>query len=128
MFSGAVAFVTSTILALVLSIYMASAVGREKPNGWYNDLVPAPFVPEVRILGARVSRVWTAYLRGQLTVAVVVGILTTIMLYALGTPGALVLGVVGGVFNIIPTFGPIFAGIVAKDHAPTVARERARKG
>jgi predicted PurR-regulated permease PerM len=111
-FSGAVAFVTSTILALVLSIYIASAIGREKPSGWY-DLVPAPFVPEARILGARVARVWTDYLRGQLTVAVVVGILTTIVLFALGTPGALVLGVIGGVFNIIPTFGPIFAGFVA---------------
>ncbi|MEX1004220.1 MAG: AI-2E family transporter [Acidimicrobiia bacterium] len=111
-FSGAVAFVTSTILALVLSIYIASAMGRERSSGWY-ELVPAPFVPEARILGARVSRVWTAYLRGQLTVAVVVGILTTIVLYALGTPGALVLGVIGGVFNIIPTFGPIFAGVVA---------------
>ena len=111
-FSGAVAFVTSTILALVLSIYIASAIGRDKQSVWY-DLVPAPFLPEARILGIRVARVWTAYLRGQLTVAVVVGILTTIVLFALGTPGALVLGVIGGVFNIIPTFGPIFAGIVA---------------
>jgi predicted PurR-regulated permease PerM len=111
-FGGAVALVTSTILALVLSIYIASAIGREKQSGWYN-LVPAPYVPEVRILGARVSRVWTDYLRGQLTVAVVVGVLTTIVLFALGVPGALVLGVIGGVLNIIPTFGPIFAGIVA---------------
>jgi predicted PurR-regulated permease PerM len=111
-FGGAVAFVTSTILALVLSIYIASAIGREKQSGWYN-LVPAPYVPEVRILGARVSRVWTDYLRGQFTVAVVVGVLTTIVLFALGVPGALVLGVVGGVLNIIPTFGPIFAGMVA---------------
>jgi predicted PurR-regulated permease PerM len=111
-FGGAVALVTSTILALVLSIYIASAIGREKQSGWYN-LVPAPYVPEVRILGARVSRVWTDYLRGQLTVAVVVGVVTTIVLFALGVPGALVLGVIGGVLNIIPTFGPIFAGIVA---------------
>jgi len=111
-FSGAVAFLTSTILALVLSVYIASAVGRENSRGWY-DLVPAPFMPEARILGARVSRVWSDYLRGQLTVAVVVGVLTAIVLFALGTPGALVLGVIGGLFNIIPTFGPIFAGFVA---------------
>lgn len=111
-FSGAVAFLTSTILVLVLSVYIAAAIGRENPSGWYN-LVPAHFVPEVRILGARVSRVWTAYLRGQLTVAVVVGVLTTIVLFALGVPGALVLGLMGGLFNIIPTFGPIFAGFVA---------------
>jgi predicted PurR-regulated permease PerM len=111
-FSGAVAFLTTTIVALVLSVYIASAAGRENSPGWY-DLVPAPFVPEARILGARVSRVWTDYLRGQLTVAVVVGVFTTIVLFALGTPGALVLGVIGGFFNIIPTFGPIFAGFVA---------------
>ena len=111
-FGGAVAFVTSTILVLVLSIYIASAMGRERPSGWYN-LVPSSYVPEVRILGARITRVWTDYLRGQLTVAVVVGVLTTIVLFALGVPGALVLGVIGGAFNIIPTFGPIFAGIVA---------------
>jgi predicted PurR-regulated permease PerM len=111
-FSGAVGFLTSAIVALVLSVYIASAAGRENSRRWY-DLVPTPFVPEARILGARVSRVWTEYLRGQLTVAVAVGVLTAIVLFALGTPGALILGVIGGFFNIIPTFGPIFAGLVA---------------
>ncbi len=111
-FSGAVGFLTTTLLAMVLSIYIASAIGREDSRG-LSDLVPAPFAPEVRILGARVSRVWTDYLRGQLTVAVAVGVLTAIVLFALGVPGALVLGLIGGLFNIIPTFGPIFAGIVA---------------
>lgn len=111
-FGGAVAFLTSTLLAVVLSIYIASATGRENSRG-LSDLVPAPFVPEVRILGARVSRVWADYLKGQLTVALVVGVLTAIVLFALGVPGALILGLIGGLFNIIPTFGPIFAGLVA---------------
>lgn len=111
-FSGAVGFLTSTLLVLVLSIYIASAIGRENSRR-LSDLVPAPFVPEVRILGARVSRVWADYLRGQLTVAVVVGVLTAIVLFAFGVPGALVLGLIGGLFNIIPTFGPILAGLVA---------------
>jgi predicted PurR-regulated permease PerM len=111
-FSGVVAFLTSTILVLVISVYVSASVDQKARNGWYG-LVPEAFVPEVRILGARVGRIWTDYLRGQLTVAVVVGVLTTVVLFGLGVPGALVLGVIGGFFNIIPTFGPIFAGVVA---------------
>lgn len=111
-FGGVMAFLISVILTLVISIYIASAMGRENRRGWA-ALVPAPFVPELAILGARISRVWTDYLRGQLTVALAVGALTTVVLFALGTPGALVLGLIGGLFNIIPTFGPIFAGFVA---------------
>ncbi len=112
LFSGVVAFLTSALLALVISVYLSASVDREARRRWY-ELVPPAFVPEVRILGARIGRVWTDYLRGQLTVAVVVGILTTTVLFALGVPGALVLGVIGGLFNVIPTFGPIFAGFVA---------------
>lgn len=111
-FGGVMAFLISVILTLVISIYIAAAMGREDRRGW-SDLVPAPFVPELAILGARISRVWTDYLRGQLTVALAVGALTTVVLFALGTPGALVLGLLGGLFNIIPTFGPIFAGFIA---------------
>ncbi|HSJ29425.1 MAG TPA: AI-2E family transporter [Acidimicrobiia bacterium] len=111
-FSGVVVFLTSTILVLVISVYVSASVDQEARNGWYR-LVPAAFVPEARILGARVGRIWTDYLRGQLTVALVVAVFTTVVLFGLGVPGALVLGVMGGFFNIIPTFGPIFAGVVA---------------
>ncbi|HSM45149.1 MAG TPA: AI-2E family transporter, partial [Acidimicrobiia bacterium] len=111
-FTGVIGFLTTLILSLVISVYLALSVDREARYGAYS-LVPAAHIPEVRVLGARLARVWTDYLRGQLTVAAVVGILTAVIMFALGLPGALVIGVIGGLFNIVPTFGPIFAGVVA---------------
>jgi predicted PurR-regulated permease PerM len=111
-FAGAVGFLTTLILSLVISVYLALTVDKETRYDAYS-LVPAAHIPEVRILGARLARVWTDYLRGQLTVAAVVAVLTAIIMFALGLPGALVIGVIGGLFNIVPTFGPIFAGVVA---------------
>lgn len=111
-FSGVIAFLTSTLLALVISIYLSASADQRTRRRWY-ELLPPAYIPEARILGERISRVWTDYLRGQLTVALVVGALTSLILFALGVPGALVLGVIGGLFNIIPTFGPIFAGVIS---------------
>jgi predicted PurR-regulated permease PerM len=111
-FTSVLGFLTTSLLALVLSIYISSSVHGESRSGVYG-LVPAQYQPEVRILGARIARVWTDYLRGQLTVALVVGAMTTVIMFALGMPGALIIGVIGGLLNIVPTFGPIFASVVA---------------
>lgn len=51
------------------------------------------------------------YLRGQLFIALIVGILSYVGLAAIGVPLALVLGVLAGVLNIIPFFGPILVSI-----------------
>ncbi len=111
-FTGVVGLLTTSILSLVISVYLALTLDEGARHSSYS-LVPDPYIPEIRLLGERLARVWTDYLRGQLTVAVVVGVLTTIIMFALGVPGALVIGVIGGFFNIIPTFGPIFASVVA---------------
>jgi predicted PurR-regulated permease PerM len=45
------------------------------------------------------------YIRGQLIEATIVGVLTTAGLAILGVPSALLLGVIAGVFNLIPYIG-----------------------
>lgn len=111
-FTGVVGIGGTLLLSLVISIYLAGSVDR-RARSWMYSLIPEGHGEEVRILGARIARVWTGYLGGQLTVAVVVGIVTGLIMFALGLPGALIIGVIGGFFNIVPTFGPIFAGVVA---------------
>jgi predicted PurR-regulated permease PerM len=110
-FGGIIGFITTSILALVLSVYLAA--GSHGARQSFYSLVPEQYQIEIRILGARMGRVWTDYLRGQLTVALVLSVLTTITLLILGMPGALILGVIGGFLNIVPTFGPIIAGLIA---------------
>ena len=45
------------------------------------------------------------YIRGQLLEATLVGVLTTVGLAVLGVPSALLLGVIAGVFNLVPYIG-----------------------
>jgi predicted PurR-regulated permease PerM len=110
-FTGIVGFITSSLMALIISIYLA--LGGHGARQSVYTLVPDAYQPEIRILGARMGRVWTDYLRGQLTVAFIVGVISILAMFIVGLPGALIIGIIGGFFNIVPTFGPIFAGAVA---------------
>jgi len=53
------------------------------------------------------------WMLGQLIAAVVVGILITIGLSLIGLPGAAVLGLIAGMFEIVPYAGPILGSIPA---------------
>jgi predicted PurR-regulated permease PerM len=56
---------------------------------------------------------WNNFFHGELVLMLVVGGMTTIGLAALGVPGALYLGIIAGLLEIIPNFGPIIATVPA---------------
>ncbi len=68
---------------------------------------------EVETLYKQVRDVWMAYLRGQILLMLIVGIVFTIAWYILGIPGAFVLGVIAGLFTLVPDLGPILAVALA---------------
>jgi predicted PurR-regulated permease PerM len=74
---------------------------------------PAVYRPEISVLLDRIERVWNAFFRGELILMLVVGVMTTIGLAALGMPGALYLGIIAGLLEIIPNFGPFIAVVPA---------------
>lgn len=66
------------------------------------------------VKAAREMRRETAgFLRGQLILSLVVGVLTAVSLLAVGTPGWLLLGVFMGVMEMVPYIGPFIAGVPA---------------
>jgi predicted PurR-regulated permease PerM len=73
----------------------------------------AAYRPEISILLDRIERVWNAFFHGELILILVVGVMTTIGLAALGVPGALYLGIIAGLLEIIPNIGPIIAAVPA---------------
>jgi predicted PurR-regulated permease PerM len=75
--------------------------------------VPAAYQPEISFLLARIERVWNGFFRGELTLMLVIGGMTTIGLIVLGMPGALYLGIVAGLLELVPTMGPIIATVPA---------------
>jgi len=61
----------------------------------------------------RLNRYFRQYIRTQTIDGMIVGVLTTILLFALGSPYALILGVIMVVLNYIPYLGSIAATFIA---------------
>ena len=76
-------------------------------------LVPRAVRPTAVRMGNAVCRELRLYLRGQGLIALAVGALATVGLALIGLRSALVLGVIVGVLNMIPYFGPVLGGIPA---------------
>jgi predicted PurR-regulated permease PerM len=76
------------------------------------NFAPPEYRPELRELYKRVRRVWMAYLRGQIVLMIIVGVVFTIAWTIMGIPGALVLGVLAGFFTLVPDVGPFLAVVL----------------
>ena len=99
------------ILAPILAFYLLKDFDNIKE--WLLQLIPGSYRKDLVNLGQQIDKVLKSFFRGHLIVAFFVGILTTIGLSLIGMEFALVLGLVAGVFNIIPYFGPLFGIIPA---------------
>ncbi len=70
------------------------------------SLIPEARKAEVLLVGRRLAHAISGYFRGQLFVAAIVGTMASIGLAILGLPFWLVIGLVAGIFNMIPMIGP----------------------
>jgi len=99
-------------LVILVSVHLFLSQWPNMRN-WLIDLAPPPYRSEMQELYNRVRRVWIAYLRGQIVLMFIVGVTFTVAWVILGIPGALVLGVVAGLFTLVPDVGPFLAMILA---------------
>ncbi|MGH9043219.1 MAG: AI-2E family transporter [Acidimicrobiia bacterium] len=76
-------------------------------------LIPAGARPEVLLIARRMNSAVGGFFRGQLLVALIVGILCSIGLKIIDLPFWLLIGMVAGLFNVIPLVGPYIGGIPA---------------
>lgn len=77
------------------------------------ELVPGPYRDRVVGFASEYDRLLARYFRGQVLAAAIVGVLTWLGFLIAGFPYALLLGVVAGVFNIIPYMGLVASLIPA---------------
>ncbi|MEJ2013139.1 MAG: AI-2E family transporter [Anaerolineales bacterium] len=68
---------------------------------------------DFRRLRTALSRIWRSFLRGQLLVVLLTGIITWTLMSLLGLRFSLGLGVLGGIAKFAPIVGPTTAGLVA---------------
>ncbi len=106
---GAVSSTLEFLIALVVGGYMLA--GFEGINRFLLSLFPTTWQPLARSLADDVSRAVGGYLRGQLIVAFLIGVMIWLAMTALGQPLALALGFIAGIFNVVPYLGVVI-GIV----------------
>ena len=75
------------------------------------SIVPASMEADVRNLLRISDDIFSAYIRGQLLLCLFIGVMATVGLTFAGVPYALVLGVIAGVFELIPYIGPLLGAV-----------------
>ena len=99
-------------LVIIVSVHLFMSEWPKMRVGMI-EIAPPAYHDDMRELYRRVRDVWMAYLRGQIVLMIIVGIVFTIAWIIMGIPGALVLGVIAGLFTLVPDVGPFLAAILA---------------
>jgi predicted PurR-regulated permease PerM len=99
-------------LIILVSVYMLLSEWQGMRDRMFDFVLPESRW-EMEELYRRICRVWTAYLRGQIVLMIIVGVVFTIVWLIMGIPGALVLGVLAGLFTLVPDVGPFIAVVFA---------------
>ncbi|MDZ4166205.1 MAG: AI-2E family transporter [Coriobacteriia bacterium] len=107
----AVELLANSVLALVVGFWILKdlpTINRETLL-----LAGAKRQDEARIVSEKVSRVLGGYLRGQLILSAATAVIVTIGLTVFGVPYSLVIGLLAGLFNVIPWVGPALTAVIA---------------
>ena len=120
---GLMSGVLSLVLAPILAFYLLRdwAILRE---GFLN-LLPGPWRHHALQLSEEISGLLHAYIRGQLLVSALVGAQAAVALILLDIPYALMIGLLAGLLDIIPYFGPVLGTLPAAALAFMQSPERA---
>ena len=107
-----VSIVGNLFFVFILSIYLATEI--PKLGGYVVRVARAPgYQNDARRLLIATGQVWSAYLRGQMLLGFYVGAASWIGLTVLGVQNAIALGILSGLLELVPNFGPIIAAVVA---------------
>jgi predicted PurR-regulated permease PerM len=105
--SGLIIFVLGPVMAFYLLVDLP------RLERGVMALIPPARRGEIRGLMDRVGQAVGGFFRGQLLVALFVGVASSIGLWAIGLPFWLLVGMVAGIFNLVPLVGPFIGGGLA---------------
>jgi predicted PurR-regulated permease PerM len=99
-------------LVVVVSIYFLMT-DWDRLRAWLIGLAPPGEQPDLERLYEEIRRVWIGYLGGQIRLIVVLAILYAAAWALIGLPGAVIIGTLAGLLNLVPELGPATAALFA---------------
>lgn len=103
--------VASAITVIVLSFYLL--LERESLKEFIFSFIPEDKKEWLLKTSRKVFHKLGGWARGQLILAVTIGVVCYIVLRIIGVPYSLLLAILAGLLEIVPIVGPIVAGVVA---------------
>ncbi len=101
-------FLATVFLAFIVFVYASQ--GFEKYIHSFISLVPERHRETAMAYLREIDRNMHQFLKGQFTVIVIVSIISCTIYRIIGVPFALLVGILAGLCNAIPTFGPFVGG------------------
>ncbi len=98
------------ILVAILSIYLLADGGRV--TKWLRQNMPRRQSGRVRFLLSTLQRIVGGYIRGQLLMSTLIGVLVGIGMTVMQVPYAILLGVLAFVLEFIPVLGTLVSGAI----------------
>jgi predicted PurR-regulated permease PerM len=108
--TGLVGAVLDVVLVAVLSIYLLADGARV--SDWLRRNMPDQQQGRMRLLLDTLQRIVGGYIRGQLLLCGLVGVLVGVGMQLIGVPYALLLGVLAFVLEFIPVLGTLVSGTI----------------
>ncbi len=107
---GAVSSLLGTLFVLFISFFLV----KDWPliTRFTIFRLPEPFRPELRCLWRELAAVWDAFVRGQLTVGLVMGIIIGLATSVLGIRNAPALGLLSALAEFVPGVGSTIASVI----------------
>ncbi len=99
------------VFAPILAVYIIN--DWDKIREAFLKLLPPAGRRDMSFLAGKIDDVLIEYLKGHLFVSTLVGIFTGLAATIIGVDFALVIGIISGISNLVPYFGPILGGIPA---------------
>ncbi|MGI9120317.1 MAG: AI-2E family transporter [Acidimicrobiales bacterium] len=97
------------VLAPIIAFYLLVDLPRLRQVA--ESLVPERSRVEIMLLASRLNRAIGGFFRGQLMVALIVGVMVSIGLALIDLPFWLIVGMVAGIFNVVPLIGPYVGAV-----------------
>ncbi len=112
-FAGSIAFGFGGFLATVSLAFIVFVYASQSFDNYFRSfiaLVPELHRETVKTYLREIDRNLQQFLKGLVTVIAMVSVISCIAYSVIGVPFALVIGVLAGICNAIPTFGPFIGG------------------
>jgi predicted PurR-regulated permease PerM len=108
---AAASAVSSFLLILVVTFYLLKDFDHIRPA--VEKLAPPVYRQDVSFLLGETNRVWRAFLRGQVLLGVVIGVMSGGSMFIIGLDFPIIIGLISGVLELVPMFGPVISAIIA---------------